>query len=105
MRATTDKINWGREIAIFLLISFMITSVLFAFFYGLFLIAEYRVGDDYTARQVLEIKWFFSLYFAVLLSLEAWALGLYDIIEKHLERKNVLKALGLDSKGTESEPR
>ena len=87
-----------RDIAVFFLISFMIWAVLFAFFYGLFLIAEYYLSADWTARQILKIKWFFSLYFSILFSLEAWALGVYDLIERYLERKNILRVLGLDKK-------
>ncbi len=91
------KIGW-RDIAVFFLISFVIWFVLFAFFYGLFLIAEYYLSSGWTARQILEIKWFFSLYFSILFSLEAWALGVYDLIERYLERKNILRVLGLDKK-------
>lgn len=87
------KINWKREIPLFFLISFMIWFVLFAFFYGLFLIAEYHLSQDFTASQIFEIKTFFSLYFSILFSVEAWALGAYDLIAMHLERKNLIRAL------------
>ncbi len=90
------KIDWKREIPLFFLISFMIWFVLLAFFYGLFMIVEYHLSFDWKARQILEMKWFFSLYFSILFSLEAWALGVYDLIERYLERKNILRVLGPD---------
>ena len=95
------RINWKREIAIFLLISLAIWAVLFAFFLGLFLIAEYRLHSDWTASQILKEKWGFSLIFSILFSLQAWAIGVYDVIERFLERKNVLRVLGLEE---EEEP-
>ncbi len=87
------KINWRKEISLFFLISFMIWVVLFAFFYGLFLIAEFYLTVDLTASQVLGMKWFFSLYFSILFSVEAWAIGAFDLIALHLERKNLIRAL------------
>ncbi len=87
------KINWRKEIPLFFLISFMIWLVQFAFFYGLFVIAESYLTVDFTASQVLDIKWFFSLYFSILFSVEAWAIGAYDLIALHLERKNVIRVL------------
>ena len=90
------RIKWGREIAVFFLISLSIWAVLYAFFFGVFLIAEYRLHSDWTASQILREKWGFSLIFSILFSLQAWAIGVYDIIERFLERKNVLRVLGLE---------
>jgi len=89
------KVNWKKEILLFLFISFMIWLVLFSFFYGLFLIVEASVYYDFTASQILRIKWFFSLYFSILFSIEAWALGAYDLIALHLERKNIIRHLNI----------
>ncbi|UCD92806.1 MAG: hypothetical protein JSV43_02495 [Methanobacteriota archaeon] len=97
-RSDTEKINWRREIPLFFLISFMITSVLFLFFYGLFVYVEHSLSFGFTASQILSVKWVFSLYFAILFSIEAWALGVYEMIERYLERKNILRALGLDKR-------
>ena len=90
------RINWKREVAVFLLISVAIWTVLFAFFLGVFLIAEYHLRGDWTASQILKEKWGFSLIFSILFSLQAWAIGAYDMVEKYLERKNILRALGLE---------
>ncbi|MCJ2563585.1 MAG: hypothetical protein LN417_05815 [Candidatus Thermoplasmatota archaeon] len=89
------RLIWKREIAVFLLISLAIWAVLFAFFLGLFLIAEYRLHSDWTASQILKEKWGFSLILSILFSLQAWAIGVHDVIENYLERKNVLRVLGL----------
>ena len=89
------RLIWKREIAVFLLISLAIWTVLFAFFLGVFLIAEYRLHSDWTASQILKEKWGFSLILSILFSLQAWAIGVYDVIENYLERKNVLRVLGL----------
>jgi uncharacterized membrane-anchored protein YitT (DUF2179 family) len=90
------RINWKREIAVSLLISLAIWTVLFAFFLGVFLIAEYHLHGGWTASQILNEKWGFSLIFSILFSLQAWAIGVYDVIEKYLERENVLRVLGLE---------
>ncbi|MFQ5909892.1 MAG: hypothetical protein ACE5IJ_04130 [Thermoplasmata archaeon] len=90
------RINWKREIAVFFLVSLTIWAALFAFFYGLFLYVEYRQYGGWTASGILEIKWRFSLIFSILFSLQAWASGVYDMIERYLERKNILRALGLE---------
>ena len=90
------RIIWKREIGVFLLISVAIWAVLFAFFLGLFLVAEYRLHSDWTASQILKEKWGFSLIFSILFSLQAWAIGVHEIIERFLERKNVLRVLGLE---------
>lgn len=90
------RINWKREIAVFLLIALAIWSVLYAFFLGVFSILEYRLHSDWTASQILKEKWGFSLIFSIMFSLEAWSIGVYDVIEKYLERKNVLRVLGLE---------
>jgi hypothetical protein len=89
------KVNWRKEIGLFFLISFSIWLTLFAFFYGLFLILEVHLISDFTAMQVLSIKWFFSLYFSILFSLEAWALGVYDLLAMFLERRNIIKHLSI----------
>ena len=90
------RIIWKREIAVFFLISLVIWTVLYAFFLGVFLIAEYRLHSDWTASQILKEKWGFSLILSILFSLQAWALGVYDMIERYLERKNILRVLGLE---------
>ncbi len=90
-----EKVNWKKEILLFFLISFVIWLVLFSFFYGLFLIVEVSVYYDIAATQILRVKWFFSLYFSILFSIEAWALGAYDLIALHLERKNIIKHLSI----------
>ena len=90
------RIIWKREIAVFFLISLAIWAVLYAFFLGLFLIAEYDLHSDWTASQILNEKWGFSLIFSILFSLQAWAIGVYDMIERFLERKNILRVLGLE---------
>lgn len=79
------RINWKREIAIFFLISLAIWALVFAFFCGLFLYTEYRQYGDWTASQILNEKWGFSLIFSILFSLQAWAIGVYDMIERFLE--------------------
>jgi hypothetical protein len=88
-------VNWKKEIALFFLISFMIWLTLFSFFYGGFLIVEIYSFNDSIALQVLDMKWFFSLYFSILISLEAWALGVYDLIAVYMERKNIIKHLNI----------
>jgi hypothetical protein len=89
------KVNWRREIGLFFLISFSIWLTLFAFFYGLFLMLEVHLYGDSIAMQVLSIKWFFSLYFSILFSLEAWALGVYDLLAMFLQRKSIIKHLSI----------
>ncbi|MCK5290414.1 MAG: hypothetical protein KAR39_00145 [Thermoplasmata archaeon] len=89
------KVNWKKEIALFFIISFMIWFTLFAIIYGGFLFVEFYSYNDSIALQILDIKWFFSLYFSILFSLEAWALGVYDLIAVYLERRNIIKHLNL----------
>lgn len=96
MKTEVDEIDWRKRIAIFLLISFMIWASLFAFFYGVFMITEYIIYNSWTAEQVLDVKWAFSLMFSILFALTAWMSGVYEMIEKYLARKNVLRALGLE---------
>ncbi len=73
----------------------MIWFVLFLLVYGGFLFIEYFSYNDSIALQTLSIKWFFSLYFSILFSLEAWALGVYDLIAVYLERRNLIKHLNI----------
>jgi hypothetical protein len=89
------RVNWRKEIVLFFLISFMIWFVLFLFFYGGFLIVEHTAYNGAIALQILSIKWFFSLYFSILFSLEAWALGVYDLIAVYLERRNLIRHLNI----------
>ena len=96
MKTEVDEVDWRRRIAIFLLISFTIWASLFAFFYGVFLIVESIVYSGWTGEQILDVKWAFSLIFSILFALTAWMSGVYEMIEKYLARKNVLRALGLE---------
>jgi glucan phosphoethanolaminetransferase (alkaline phosphatase superfamily) len=96
MRTEIDEIDWRKRIALFLFISFMIWASLFAFFYGVFVIAEYLVYDSWTAKQVLDVKFAFSMIFSILFALTAWMSGVYEMIEKYLARKNILRALRLE---------
>ena len=73
----------------------MIWLVLFLLAFGGFLFKEYFSYNDSIALQILSVKWFFSLYFSILFSLEAWALGVYDLIAVYLERRNLIKHLNI----------
>jgi hypothetical protein len=86
-------VNWRKEIVLFFLISFMIWFVLFLLIYGAFLVVEVFAYNGAIALQILSMKWFFSLYFSILFSLETWALGLHDLMAMYFERKNIIKHL------------
>ncbi len=96
MRTEVDEIDWKRKLALFVLVALMIWVSLFAFFYGLFMITECIIYNSWTAQQVLDVKWAFSLMFSILFSVTAWVSGVYEMIEKYLDRKNLVRALRLE---------
>jgi hypothetical protein len=91
-----NRVNWKREVAVFFVIALAIWAVMFAFFLGMFLYAEYRQYGGWTASQIMEEKWGFSLIYSILFSIQAWAIGLFHMIDKHLNRRNTLRDLGLE---------
>lgn len=96
MRTEVDEIDWKRKITLYVLLSLIIWASLFAFFYGVFMITEYLIYNSWTAQQVLDVKWAFSLMFSILFALTAWVSGVYEMIEKYLDRKNLVRALRLE---------